>query len=119
MDLASREQELCWLSEGVLPQGEAWIFDDGEVRGAMLLGENQLYGFCVAPGARGRGIGSALLAFAQVQRDLLRLCPYVQQQGIAFLRRRGFRTIAKQLDERSGRPRLMMVAAPSQGYFSG
>lgn len=112
------QQELCWLNEQLLAQSEAWLYDDGRVRGFVLLSRDGLNHLCVDPDAERRGIGRALLSFAQSRRHPLRLsAPCQHKDAIAFFRHQGFKPVSEQLDGRTGQWQLLMIHSTSQGYF--
>ena len=89
-----------------------WVADDGNVRGFLALEEDYVHALYVARGARGHGIGSALLDAAKAGRARLELYTFVANTGARrFYGRHGFveagRSDGTQNDE--GLPDIFMV----------
>lgn len=61
------EENLAWFGTRVADD-EAWVWDDGAVRGYMLLDDGELLHLYLDVGHSGRGIGSQLLDLAKARR---------------------------------------------------
>jgi GNAT superfamily N-acetyltransferase len=61
------DEHRAWLGKRV-SDTEAWVWDDGGVRGYMLLGADELMHLYLDPGHTGRGIGAELLEHAKARR---------------------------------------------------
>jgi GNAT superfamily N-acetyltransferase len=72
-----------FVTTELVPRLEVWVAEeDGRVVGFAALGDDDLDHLYVAPGAQGRGIGSALLARAKDQRpDGFELWVFQQNTG--------------------------------------
>ncbi len=71
---AHRGEDVCWFRSTLA--GEAFVFEeDGAVLGVAVLRADELPDLHVAPDARRRGIGSALVAHVQS------LCPTASASG--------------------------------------
>ena len=98
-----------WFATHVVPATELWVAATAEhpMAGILVLDGDWLEQLYVEPGLTGRGIGAALLAFAQARRpDGLRLWTFVSNAGAQrFYERYGFeeaeRTDGRDNEERS------------------
>ncbi|WP_136637487.1 GNAT family N-acetyltransferase [Pseudooceanicola onchidii] len=96
----------------MIDHGLVWVADDGVVRGFLAREEDYIHALYVARGARGHGIGAALLRAAQAVCGRLELYTFVANTGARrFYQRHGFaevdRTDGSQNDE--GLPDVFMV----------
>jgi ribosomal protein S18 acetylase RimI-like enzyme len=88
------EENVAWFGARVSDH-EAWVWDAGEVRGYMLLGEGELLHLYLDPESTGRGIGTHLLDLAKTRRpDGFTLWTFQQNDGARrFYERHGLRAI--------------------------
>lgn len=104
-----------WFAAHVVPASELWLAETPEPRlaGVLVLDGSWLDQLYVEPELTGRGIGAALLAFAQDRRPGgLRLWTFVSNAGARrFYERHGFRetrrTDGRDNEERS--PDILLV----------
>jgi GNAT superfamily N-acetyltransferase len=62
------DEHRAWFGARLVDH-EAWVWDeDGEVRGYMLLGDEELLHLYLGVGMTGRGVGAELLAHAKARR---------------------------------------------------
>jgi len=105
----SPEEVRSWFVSHVLADMEVWVAEGGagRIAGLLVLDGEWLEQLYVDPGHTGRGIGSALLRFAQRRRpEGLRLWSFVSNTGAQrFYERHGFaeaeRTDGRDNEERS------------------
>jgi ribosomal protein S18 acetylase RimI-like enzyme len=62
----THEEHLAWFGAR-LSDREGWVWDEGGVRGYMLLGDGELMHIYLAPGWTDRGIGTQLLQLAKAR----------------------------------------------------
>jgi GNAT superfamily N-acetyltransferase len=63
----THEENVAWFGARVSDH-EAWVWDDGDVHGYMLLGEAELLHIYLDADSTGRGIGTQLLELAKARR---------------------------------------------------
>ena len=79
--LHTLDEHRAWFGARVADR-EAWVWDDGEVRGYMLLSDDELMHLYLDLGHTGRGIGAALLEHAKARRpDGFFLWTFQQNEG--------------------------------------
>ena len=90
----SHEDHLEWFGERLVDR-EGWVWDDGEVRGYMLLGEDELMHLYLDVGWTGRGIGTSLLELAMSRLpDGFTLWTFQENEGARrFYERHGLHAI--------------------------
>jgi GNAT superfamily N-acetyltransferase len=83
-----------WLGKQVAER-EAWVWDDGAVRGYMLLSDDELMHLYLDVGSTGRGIGTQLLEHAKGRRPHgFTLWTFQQNEGARrFYERHGLEAI--------------------------
>jgi ribosomal protein S18 acetylase RimI-like enzyme len=109
--LAARRDALPYLPElhtdedtrafvaGLVDKGIVTVAEhEGRVAGFLALDGDWVDHLYIAPGAQGRGLGSALLRAAQAQRERLQLWVFQRNtRAIAFYERHGF-AVAERTD---------------------
>jgi len=90
----SFEENVGWFGARVAGD-EAWVWDQGGVRGYMLLGEDELLHLYLDVGWTSRGIGTQLLDLAKERRpDGFTLWTFQQNEGARrFYERHGLHAI--------------------------
>lgn len=88
------EEHRQWLGARVADR-EAWAWDDGAVRGYMLLGDEELLHLYLDLAHTGRGIGAELLAHAKARRpDGFSLWTFQENEGARrFYERHGLHAV--------------------------
>jgi GNAT superfamily N-acetyltransferase len=89
------DENLAWFGARI-SEDEAWVWEDGEVRGYMLLGADELLHLYLDVGYTGNGIGTQLLELAKRRRpEGFTLWTFQQNEGARrFYERHGLRAIA-------------------------
>ena len=90
----THEEHVGWLRARVADH-EGWVWDDGDVRGYMLLGDDELLHLYLDVGFTGQGIGTKMLDHAKERRpDGFTLWTFQQNDGARrFYERHGLTTI--------------------------
>jgi GNAT superfamily N-acetyltransferase len=86
----------AWFRAAVLPRREVLVAADpaGALLAFIAFGGGEVEHLYVAPGARGRGLGSRLLGLAQARATSLELWVFQRNAAArAFYERRGFRLV--------------------------
>jgi GNAT superfamily N-acetyltransferase len=85
----------AYFRDVVLASDEVWVADEPPVTGFAALGESMLEHLYVDPAAQGRGLGTALLERARVERpDGLELWVFQRNVGARrFYERHGFELV--------------------------
>lgn len=99
------DRVLWWREELAVPGARAWIAEhDGSAAGLASIGQHELRWICVMPERWGEGIGTALLATAEVHlvRGATADVPEGDLRVRRLLERRGW-TQAEDLGQREGR----------------
>lgn len=96
-------------TEGSEALRNTYVYDDGVVKGIILLNGSLIDKLYVEPQFQGQGIGAALLQFAvsQLHADHLWALEY-NHRGIAFYRRNGFELTGERIIEDEWVPLLKM-----------
>ncbi len=109
--LHSREEDLGFLRH-LIEAAEVMVAEDGGLLGFLALEGDEVRALYLAPEARGRGIGRALLERAKAARGRLWLWVFeANGRAVAFYEREGFR-VAERTDgsgNEEGLPDLRMV----------
>ena len=80
--------------------GSLWVYDDGAVKGFMLVQEDELVKLFVEPVLHSRGIGTALLRYAvDVLQARYLWALEKNERAIAFYQRQGFRKTSDRMPE--------------------
>ena len=80
--------------------GSLWVYDDGAVKGFMLVQEDELVKLFVEPVLHSRGIGTALLRYAvDVLQARYLWALEKNERAIAFYQRHGFRKTSDRMPE--------------------
>lgn len=92
--LHTLDEHRNWLGKQVAEQ-ETWVWDDGAVRGFMVLTDSELMYIYLAVGFTGAGIGTKLLELAKSRRpDGFTLWTFQQNEGARrFYERHGLEAI--------------------------
>ncbi len=114
--LHTREEDLGFIAH-LIGTTEVTLAEDGGPSGFLALDGEDVRALYLAPEARGRGIGKALLGQAKAGRTRLSLWAFeANSRAVAFYQREGFR-VAERTDgsgNEEGLPDLRMIwdAAP-------
>ena len=77
-----------------------WLYDDGIVRGLIIIQGDEVLRLFVEPSFQGRGIGAALLEYAIEQHHITHLWALEKNTGaIRFYERHGFRVTDEKVFE--------------------
>lgn len=114
--LHTREEDLGFLTH-LIATTDVIVAEDGPMLGFLALDGKDVRALYLAPDARGRGVGRALLGRAKAGRDRLSLWTFeANPRAVAFYRREGFRVVERTdgSGNEEGLPDLRMVweAAP-------
>ena len=92
--LHTLEEHRAWFAK-LVDEHEAWVWDDGAVRGFIVLTEDTLMYIYLDPVYTGQGIGTALLEHAKERRpEGFTLWTFQQNDGARrFYERHGLRAI--------------------------
>lgn len=108
--LHTREEDLGFLRH-LIATTEVMVAEDGAPLGFLALDGGEVRALYLAPGARGRGIGRALLAVAKARRNRLALWVFeANPRAVAFYAREGFAVERRtEGDNEEGLPDLLMT----------
>ncbi|EKE77162.1 GNAT family N-acetyltransferase [Gallaecimonas xiamenensis] len=113
------DQEIQWVAQQLLPQSQTWLYEQEGIQGFITTEQRQVKALCVSNTARGKGIGKALLAYAQSR------CPQLEvqlmtsaQDGHSYFKQQGFHPVRELLDSRTGQFLLHMAPRKAGSYFS-
>lgn len=95
----------------MIPRAEVYVSEcDGAIDGFIGITRDYIAGIFVARSARGKGIGSELLRFAQKNREKLDLEVYKKNvPAVNFYRNRGFQVMAENIDAQMSETEYMMT----------
>ncbi len=109
--LHTREEDLGFLTH-LIATTDVIVAEDGPMLGFLALDGKDVRALYLAPDARGRGVGRALLGRAKAGRDRLSLWAFeANPRAVAFYQREGFRVVERTdgSGNEEGLPDLRMV----------
>lgn len=95
----------------MFPQAEVYVYEsDGKMQGFIGLDGEYIEGIFVSDEMQSRGIGKALLDYAESRKSELRLNVYRKNiRAIRFYQREGFSVRSEGLDEAVGEKDFLMI----------